>query len=114
MQFRGKTMREQYASRLEWEKWQRTLPADSRRRVFAERFVQLAEAQIIASARVPKRHLGGVAAKVMKRVEDNELGGHALQTGELREVFKKLVECWQYSVSLRSWAIREGYLKQTD
>lgn len=110
MEFRGNTMHEQIASRRIWTEWLQTLPADSGKRVFAERFVALVEARITPPAGPRNQYLGTAASEAMRRAER----GRPLQASELREVLLKLVECWRYSVSLRNWAIAKSYLEPTD
>ncbi len=113
MEFLGGTMREREASREIWRAW-RQANRESPKRVFAERFVPLMEAQITAPAKSTKFHLSSVAGEIKEQVEKNELDGRALQPSELRDALLTLIKCWQYSVSLRNWAISQGYITASD
>lgn len=111
MQFKGGTVREQQASREAWEQWRRVVRSGTRKRLFVERFVELAEMHI---ANTSGQHAGHVADGVMLTVNQTVMQNRPLSPRQRREAILILVQCWRYSVSLRKWAIDRGYIKVSD
>lgn len=110
MQFKGTTRRDRQKSQEFWRTWRRTVRSDSKKARFAARFVQLIEQRVGS----PQPHVASVAARTMAEVNTEVLGGRPLTAEQLREVIMVLYKCWHHGLSLRNWAVAQGYVERTD
>jgi FAD/FMN-containing dehydrogenase len=110
MQFKGTTRSQQQASRELWKAWRRTVRSDSKMARFANRFVTLIEQRVGS----PQPHVATIAAEILAKVNAEELAGRPLTPAQLREVILVLSRCWRHGISLRNWAVGQGYVERGD
>ena len=108
MQFKGSTRREQERSRELWDNWLRTVRRNSNRAKFAMRFAELIEQRVGS----PQPHVTSVAPRAME--EALAQFQTPLSAAHRREVILVLYRCWRHGLSLRNWALGQGYVERDD